>query len=94
MWAHERMHQHQIKVVTSCLQAYVSHLRIRGWFLVRNCNRRVPVTSCSYSPDGRLIAAGLLEGTIQIWDVKGSRTHRASWVALLEMLGHSYCAWA
>ena len=32
---------------------------------------RVSVTSCSYSTDGRLIAAGLADGQIQLWDVRG-----------------------
>lgn len=34
---------------------------------------RVAVTACSWSTDGRLIAGGLLDGTIQLWDVKGER---------------------
>lgn len=29
------------------------------------------MTSCSYSTDGRLIAAGLADGQIQLWDVRG-----------------------
>lgn len=32
---------------------------------------RVSVTSCSFNADGRLIAAGLADGTIQLWDVRG-----------------------
>ncbi|KAL4854123.1 WD repeat-containing protein 70 [Chlorella vulgaris] len=32
---------------------------------------RVSVTGCSYSADGRLIAAGLADGTLQLWDVRG-----------------------
>ncbi|PRW20712.1 WD repeat-containing 70 [Chlorella sorokiniana] len=39
---------------------------------------RVSVTSCSYSTDGRLIAAGLADGTIQLWDVKGKFGHSAA----------------
>ncbi|GBF89454.1 hypothetical protein Rsub_02026 [Raphidocelis subcapitata] len=32
---------------------------------------RVSVTSCAYNSDGRLIAAGLMDGTIQVWSVGG-----------------------
>ena len=32
---------------------------------------RVPVTACSYSHDGGLIVAGLKDGSIQMWDVRG-----------------------
>ena len=34
---------------------------------------RVPVTACSYSRDGGLIVAGLKDGSIQMWDVRGER---------------------
>ncbi|KAL4433682.1 hypothetical protein ABPG75_000123 [Micractinium tetrahymenae] len=39
---------------------------------------RVSVTSCAYSADGRLIAAGLQDGTIQLWDVRGKFGHSAA----------------
>eukprot|EP00877_Chromochloris_zofingiensis_P012178 jgi/Chrzof1/7213/Cz02g14300.t1 len=32
---------------------------------------RVTVSSCAYNCDGRLIAAGLMDGTIQLWSVGG-----------------------
>eukprot|EP00887_Chlorella_sp_A99_P001654 scaffold8.g1654.t1 len=32
---------------------------------------RVPVTGASWSTDGRLIGAGLMDGTLQLWDVRG-----------------------
>eukprot|EP00884_Botryococcus_braunii_P018671 jgi/Botrbrau1/5488/Bobra.27_1s0027.2 len=33
---------------------------------------RVAVTSCQYNSDGRLIVAGLMDGSLQLWDVKGN----------------------
>ncbi len=35
---------------------------------------RVSVTGCNYSADGRLIAAGLANGSLQLWDVRGRTT--------------------
>jgi WD repeat-containing protein 70 len=32
---------------------------------------RVAVTCCQYNSDGKLIVAGLMDGTLQLWDVKG-----------------------
>lgn len=32
---------------------------------------RSAVTTCRYSHDGGLIGAGMYDGTIQLWDVKG-----------------------
>ena len=32
---------------------------------------RVAVTACAFGTDGTLIAGGLMDGTIQLWDVKG-----------------------
>ncbi len=32
---------------------------------------RVAVTTCAYSSDGGLIAAGLMDGTIQLWSATG-----------------------
>ena len=32
---------------------------------------RVAVTACAYSTDGRLIGAGLMDGMLQVWDVRG-----------------------
>lgn len=32
---------------------------------------RIAVTACRYSHDGGLISAGMFDGTIQLWDVKG-----------------------
>ena len=32
---------------------------------------RVSVTACCYSKDGSLIAGGLMDGTLQLWDVRG-----------------------
>ncbi|KIY94244.1 putative Gastrulation defective protein 1 like protein [Monoraphidium neglectum] len=32
---------------------------------------RVAVSSCAYNSDGRLIAAGIMDGTIQVWSVGG-----------------------
>lgn len=32
---------------------------------------RVAVTTCCYNSDGSIIAAGLVDGSIQLWDVKG-----------------------
>ena len=34
---------------------------------------RVAVTACRFSRDGRVILAGLANGTIQLWDVKGAQ---------------------
>lgn len=34
---------------------------------------RVAVTACGYSPDGRLVGAGLVDGTLQMWDVRGKK---------------------
>lgn len=28
-------------------------------------------TACAYSTDGRLVGAGLMDGTLQLWDVRG-----------------------
>ena len=39
--------------------------------LQQNKPGRVSVTSCAYSADGRLIAGGMGDGTIQLWDVRG-----------------------
>lgn len=39
---------------------------------------RVSVTTARYSTDGHLIAAGLANGTIQLWDVKGAAPCAAS----------------
>lgn len=33
--------------------------------------QRTAVTACSYSSDGTLIGAGLIDGSIQIWNVAG-----------------------
>lgn len=38
---------------------------------------RVSVTGCSYSADGRLIAAGLADGTVQLWDARGAGVSHA-----------------
>ena len=32
---------------------------------------RVSVSACAYNADGSSIAAGLVDGSIQIWDAKG-----------------------
>lgn len=32
---------------------------------------RTAVTTCSYSSDGNLIAAGLMDGSIQLWSTTG-----------------------
>lgn len=34
---------------------------------------RVSVTSCCYSTDGGLVAGGLMDGTLQLWDVRGMK---------------------
>ena len=36
---------------------------------------RVAATACCYSPSGHIIAAGLANGDIQLWDSKGGRLH-------------------
>lgn len=33
---------------------------------------RVAVTACAYNHDGGLIGGGMFDGTLQIWDVKGT----------------------
>lgn len=33
--------------------------------------QRTSVTACSYSSDGTLLGAGLIDGSIQIWNVAG-----------------------
>ena len=33
---------------------------------------RVAVTACAYGDEGALIAAGLVSGTLQLWDAKGA----------------------
>ncbi len=40
---------------------------------------RVAVTACAYSTDGRLIAGGLMEGTIQLWDIRGRGGCKRGW---------------
>ena len=40
---------------------------------------RIAVTACRYSHDGGLIGAGMFDGTIQLWDVKGESTWPAFW---------------
>jgi WD repeat-containing protein 70 len=32
---------------------------------------RIAVTSCCYNSEGKLIAGGLMDGTLQLWDVRG-----------------------
>lgn len=39
---------------------------------------RVSVTSVTYNSDGKLIAGGLMDGTIQVWDVRGKVGHSSS----------------
>jgi WD40 repeat protein len=39
---------------------------------------RVAVTTCCYNSDGSIIAAGLVDGSIQLWDVKGAFLLRTS----------------
>lgn len=38
---------------------------------------RVPITTCSYSPDGRLIAGGLADGSLQVWNASGKMASAA-----------------
>lgn len=33
---------------------------------------RVAVSACCWSTDGRLVAGGLVDGTLQLWDVRGA----------------------
>jgi len=33
---------------------------------------RVSVTACAYNADGSSIAAGMMDGSIHIWDAKGA----------------------
>ena len=39
---------------------------------------RVAVTACNYSSDGKMIAGGLFDGTVQLWDVRGKFGHSAA----------------
>jgi len=43
---------------------------------------RVAVTACAYGDEGALIAAGLVSGTLQLWDAKGAHWSRADACAL------------
>lgn len=44
---------------------------------------RVPVTCCGWSPEGKLIGGGLMDGTLQIWDVRGKFGQSAAVGAVL-----------
>ena len=37
---------------------------------------RVSVTTCRYGRDGAIIGAGLMDGTLQLWDAKGGKLAR------------------
>ena len=50
---------------------------------------RVPVTACSYSHDGGLVVAGLKDGSIQMWDVRGRQLD----AALTVLSSHLDVAW-
>lgn len=39
-------------------------------------NRKVPISSCNYSPDGQLIIGGVNDGSIQLWTDKSSIPER------------------
>jgi WD40 repeat protein len=39
---------------------------------------RVAVTACAYNADGSVIAGGLMDGSIQLWDVRGAMSGPAS----------------
>ena len=47
---------------------------------------RVPVTACSYSRDGGLIVAGLNDGSIQMWDVRGAQCCKESIMWSLDLV--------
>jgi WD repeat-containing protein 70 len=44
---------------------------------------RVSVTCCGWSPEGKLIGGGLIDGTLQIWDVRGKFGQSAAVGAVL-----------
>lgn len=44
---------------------------------------RVPVTCCGWSPEGKLIGGGLMDGTLQLWDVQGKFGQSAAVGAVL-----------
>lgn len=44
---------------------------------------RVAVTACTWSHEGRLIGGGLMDGTLQLWDVRGKFGHSAAVGAVL-----------
>lgn len=56
-------------------------VRILATNPVEKCSSEKKITAISFSPDGRLIAAGGYEGAIRVWDVSSGR--------LLYVLAHS-----
>ena len=44
---------------------------------------RVQVTACAYSPDGRFIAGGITDGTVQLFPASGSASYKSASVGLV-----------
>ena len=50
-------------------------LRAPGWpTLLSSISRRSPVYAAAFSPDGKTIASGSSDGTVQHWDLSSGQT--------------------
>jgi WD40 repeat protein len=47
-------------------------LRVAPWVCYQIINEEVDVTAICFSPDGKFIASGRIDGTIKVWDLDGN----------------------